>query len=439
VSTAQPASTPSASRTAIVVVAAGQGTRLGAGAPKALVPLAGRPLLAHALDVAVDPSLASTVVVVTPPGDARLDGVVSAAAEASAPGVRVLGVAGGATRQASVAAGLAAVPEARRVLVHDAARALTSKAQFERVAGALAAGSVAVVPGLAVVDTIKIVDRQGRVTSTPERSRLRAVQTPQGFDASLLRRAHASAAGGDVSDDAGLMEAAGAMVQVVDGEERAFKITLPSDLARAERLLAELRPGPSGVFDVEAEGPSSSGGLAANAAAAERPAAAAPAGSRGGTRIGLGIDVHAFSDDDASELWLAGLLWPGERGLSGHSDGDAVAHAACDALFSAAGIGDLGTHFGTSRPEYAGASGARLLGEACRLVREAGFEIENVSVQFVGNRPKFSPRRAEADAALSAVVGAPVSVIATTSDGLGFEGAGEGISARAVALLRAAD
>ncbi|RII41839.1 2-C-methyl-D-erythritol 4-phosphate cytidylyltransferase [Galactobacter valiniphilus] len=411
-STPQPASTSSAARTAIIVVAAGQGTRLGAGAPKALVPLAGRPLLAHALDVAVDPALAATVVVVTPPGDDRLDATVAAAAR---PGVNVIGVQGGETRQASVAAGLAAVPEARRVLVHDAARSLTSTAQFERVAGALAAGAVAVVPGLAVVDTIKLVDRQGRVTSTPERSRLRAVQTPQGFDASLLRRAHASAAGGDVSDDAGLMEAAGAIVQVVEGEERAFKITHPRDLERAERLLAELRPGPDEVFDVEA-----------------------PAAAPGGPRIGLGIDVHAFSEDEGTELWLAGLHWPGERGLSGHSDGDAVAHAACDALFSAAGIGDLGTHFGTSRPEYAGASGARLLGEACRLVREAGFEIENISVQFVGNRPKFSPRRAEADAALSAVAGAPVSVIATTSDGLGFEGEGAGISARAVALLRPA-
>lgn len=153
-------------------------------------------------------------------------------------------------------------------------------------------------------------------------------------------------------------------------------------------------------------------------------------------RTGIGIDIHAFAaDGDAAPLWLAGLLWEGERGLSGHSDGDAVAHAAADALFSAAGVGDLGTHFGTDRPEYQGASGVRLLSEAARIVRAAGFEIGNVAVQFVGNRPKFSPRRQEAEAVLSAAAGAPVSVSATTSDALGFPGRGEGITAVATALV----
>lgn len=152
-------------------------------------------------------------------------------------------------------------------------------------------------------------------------------------------------------------------------------------------------------------------------------------------RIGLGVDVHALSPDPGRELWLAGLHWPGERGLAGHSDGDAVAHAACDALFSAAGIGDLGTHFGTSRPEFAGAAGTTLLAEAARLVRAAGFEIGNVAVQFVGNRPKFGPRRTDADAVLSAAAGADVTVTATTSDALGYEGAGEGLTAYATALV----
>lgn len=153
-------------------------------------------------------------------------------------------------------------------------------------------------------------------------------------------------------------------------------------------------------------------------------------------RTGIGVDVHAFAPEaEARELWLGGLHWPGERGLSGHSDGDAVAHAACDALFSAAGIGDLGTHFGTSRPEFAGASGVRLLAEAARLVREAGFEIGNVAVQFVGNRPRFGPRRQEANAVLSAAAAAEVGVTATTSDRLGYEGDGQGITAYATALV----
>jgi len=153
-------------------------------------------------------------------------------------------------------------------------------------------------------------------------------------------------------------------------------------------------------------------------------------------RTGIGIDVHAFaSEDNPRELWLGGLLWEGQQGLAGHSDGDPVAHAAADALFSAAGIGDLGTHFGTDRPEFAGASGVTLLAEAARIVRTEGFEIGNIAVQFVGNRPKFGPRREESQEVLTAAAGAPVSVSATTSDGLGFTGRGEGISALATALV----
>lgn len=173
-------------------------------------------------------------------------------------------------------------------------------------------------------------------------------------------------------------------------------------------------------------------------------------------RTGIGVDVHAYAaaspeglegsvgtegseGSDGSELRLAGLTWPNERALAGHSDADVACHAACDALFSAAGIGDLGTHFGTDRPELAGASGLTLLAEAARLVRTAGYEVSNLAVQVVGNRPKLGTRREEAERVMSDAVGAPVSVSGTTTDGLGLTGRGEGVAAIATALVYAVE
>jgi len=154
-------------------------------------------------------------------------------------------------------------------------------------------------------------------------------------------------------------------------------------------------------------------------------------------RTGLGVDVHAYDPDPApgAVLHLAGLAWPGERPLAGHSDADVAAHAAADALLSAAGLGDLGSNFGTAEPQWKGAAGTALLAEAARRVRAAGFEIGNVAVQVIGNRPRLSQRRAEAESVLSMAVGAPVSISATTTDGLGLTGRGEGVAAVATALV----
>ncbi|CAD5140549.1 2-C-methyl-D-erythritol 4-phosphate cytidylyltransferase / 2-C-methyl-D-erythritol 2,4-cyclodiphosphate synthase [Microbacterium sp. Nx66] len=394
--------------TAIIVVAAGSGTRLEAGAPKAFVGIDGRTILRHALD-GVFAAAPMQVVVVAPSGyegDAQTELLAAAGDRADLGRV----VTGGATRQESVAAGLAALwGDITTVLVHDAARALTPPTVIDAVAAAVV-GDAGAVPSLPVVDTLKRV-ADGLVVGAVDRAELAAAQTPQGFPRRLLEAAYAEATaqGTEYTDDAALFAAAGNAVRLVPGSERSFKITTPADLERARLLVATTPGAPS---------------------AAARPSAVvvdAP-------RVGIGTDVHAFGGDGA--LWLAGLEWPGEPALSGHSDGDAVAHAIVDALLGAAGLGDIGQHFGTAHPEYAGAHADVFLSRTGELLAEAGFAIGNVSVQFQGNRPRFSGRRGEAEAALSAALGgAPVTVTATTTDGLGFPGRGEGIAVTAVAVV----
>jgi 2-C-methyl-D-erythritol 4-phosphate cytidylyltransferase len=229
----------------LIVVAAGTGQRLGHGIPKARVLCGGLTLLEHALDAVSASGVAAVVVVVLPPGDAVLAAVVEAAAGAAPRGSQITSVSGGASRVASVRAGLAALPPAAEiVLVHDAARALTPPAVFQRVAAAVRAGAPAVIPVVPVADTVKVV-RADVVESTPDRAGLRAVQTPQGFDAASLRSAHGGAAAADpgITDDAMLMEAHGVPVRVVDGDPLAFKVTTPLDLTVAEAVLALRRDG----------------------------------------------------------------------------------------------------------------------------------------------------------------------------------------------------
>ena len=372
---------------AVIIPAGGSGERLGAKIPKALVQLAGKTLIEHA--VANMAPIANQIIVAAPAGfEEQFKDLL---------GSEVTVVTGGLTRTLSVKKALALVEkENEYILVHDAARSLASTDLAMRVIDSLRAGEKAVIPGMPVSDTIKRVDGDNYVTKTPTRSKLRSIQTPQGFTRKLLLKAHTSA--DDATDDAGLVEDRGVDVKVILGEERAMKITTMKDLAIAHNWLI---PGADNQI-----------------------------------RVGIGTDAHAFSHDSSRALWLAGLYWPEEIGVDGHSDGDVAAHAICDALLSAASLGDLGSNFGTSDPKYAGASGSRLLSETLSRVSAAGYSINNVSVQIVGNRPKIGPRRAEAIASLSkALGGVSVSVSATTTDGLGFTGAGLGLSAIATALL----
>ncbi|MHA7283146.1 2-C-methyl-D-erythritol 4-phosphate cytidylyltransferase [Arthrobacter sp. TMS2-4] len=235
----------------VVIVAAGSGQRLGHGIPKARVLCGGRTLLDHALEAVLLSGVATAVVVVLPEDDAVLAAVVAEAAGRTAAlhaPVPISAVAGGATRTASVRAGLDALPPTVGVvLVHDAARALAPPAVFRRVATGVAQGAPAIVPVLPVVDTVKVVDG-GLVTATPDRAALRAVQTPQGFDADTLRAAHAGAAAAHpgITDDAMLMEALGHAVHVVEGDPLAFKVTTPLDLVIAEAVLAQRAAGDAG-------------------------------------------------------------------------------------------------------------------------------------------------------------------------------------------------
>jgi 2-C-methyl-D-erythritol 4-phosphate cytidylyltransferase/2-C-methyl-D-erythritol 2,4-cyclodiphosphate synthase len=371
---------------AAIIAGAGMGHRLGADIPKALIQIDGITLIERAF--AALSTVVDEIIITAPAGyEAEFQKIVGESATV---------ITGGVLRSDSVNLALNSLsPSINYVLVHDAARALASADLASRVLGELRGGESAVVPVIQVVDTIKEIDRDGYVRNTPDRSALKAVQTPQGFALDVLKRAHAASE--DATDDAALVEALGIKVKTITGEARAMKVTNPEDIAIA---ITHLRNAQANLL------------------------------------VGVGTDAHAFSTDPARELWLAGIYWPDVIGVDGHSDGDVAAHAICDALFSATGMGDLGSNFGVSDPQYSGASGTTLLKETLERITRAGFVIKNVAVQIVCNKPKIGPRRSEAISALSAALGgASVSVTATSTDGLGFTGEGKGISAIATALV----
>ena len=367
---------------AVVLVAAGNGERLGAGIPKALVAVGGKSLLAHALEAIQEFNPSQLVVV------AHEDHVDEFQSQIQTFYQGEFSIAkGGPSRQGSVANGLELV-KTELVLIHDAARCFASPALFEAVAAELSNSDV-VVPVVPVSDTVKRVSGSD-VVGTEDRSTLRLSQTPQGFKTAALKSALAEASS-EFTDDAALMQAMGFSVRSVPGEVNAFKLTTNSDLDRARQDFAQ-------------------------------------------RATGIGTDAHKFSD--AGELVLGCLVWPQLPKLEGHSDGDSIAHAIVDAMLSAAGLGDIGSNFGVDRPEFAGASGEVFISETLKLIAAKGFSVENVAVQVIADKPKIGPKRIELEARLSEVVGAKVSVGATTTDGLGFLADSRGVAAVATALLK---
>jgi len=373
-------------RTAVVLVAAGRGSRMGGGLPKQWRDLGGKPVLAH------------TIAAFQGVGDVLL--VIDPADAERAAALGLAHVAGGASRTQSVRAALEALasdpPE--RVLIHDGARPLVDRALIDRVLAALDHAPAAA-PALVVSDALW-TGAEGRVTGTRDRTGLYRAQTPQGFDFAAILQAH-RAHPLDAADDVEIARAAGMEVRIVAGSDDNIKLTFPADFARAEALLA--RPPMERPMDI---------------------------------RTGNGFDVHRFCPGD--QVWLCGVSLPHSHGLDGHSDADVGMHALTDAIYGALAEGDIGRHFPPSDPQWKGAASHIFLRHAVELAREKGFALTHCDVTLICEYPKIGPHAEAMRAALAAIMGLDVgriSVKATTSERLGFTGRGEGIAALATATL----
>ncbi|WP_442753697.1 bifunctional 2-C-methyl-D-erythritol 4-phosphate cytidylyltransferase/2-C-methyl-D-erythritol 2,4-cyclodiphosphate synthase [Methylocystis sp. JAN1] len=399
----------SQSEIAILIVAGGRGSRAGEGLPKQYRSLAGMTALARTLRAMRAGAPEAAIKVVIHPDDGALYARSVAELSDSERATLSKPVHGGASRQDSVRNGLEAIaregaPEI--VLIHDAARPFADPALIARAVDAARAHGAAV-PGVPVNDTVKEMDAAGFVVATPDRARLRAVQTPQSFRFRLILDAHrAAAAGGrEYTDDAMIAEAAGHAVHVFPGDPANFKLTTPEDFARAmDQLDAAARPDPRILTDV---------------------------------RIGQGYDVHAFAEGD--HVWLGGVAIPHIHSLAGHSDADVLMHAVTDAVLGAVAEGDIGAHFPPSDPRWKGAPSRIFLEHACKLVRARGGMIAHIDATVVCEAPKVGPHREAIRARLAEIMGMPldrVAIKATTTEKLGFTGRREGVAALAVATVR---
>ena len=399
---------PPPERVAAVVVAAGRGQRLAAP-DKVLLPLAGQPMLAWSLAaIAATPQIGTVVVVAGEHTIASVEALIEERAFQKVVAV----VPGGERRQDSVAAGLAALPDQTEVvLIHDGARPLADADLFRRCAEA-AAATGAVIAAMPVADTLKRVAGADRVIAgTVDRSGLWAAQTPQAFRLDVLRRAFASNAGADVTDEALLCEAAGIPVQVVPSSSANLKVTHPEDVAVAEALLRARTP----LQEI-----------------APLPASPPP------FRTGIGYDIHRFAP--GRRLVLGGVEIPHELGLDGHSDADVLLHAIADAILGAAALGDIGQHFPPGDARFRDADSQDLLRESVRLARAAGWAPANIDATLLAEAPRIGPHVPLMRERIASCLGLgpdAVGVKATTNETLGAIGRREGIAALAVATLYA--